>query len=266
MEFFQEFFKNIWVMRIISSIVVITCSFCLYQLLHHVIKKQSKKGNLKFLFNNKTKTYVKLMKNITRYLFIGITVLILLEVFGINVSSLLAGVGIIGIIVGFAIQDALKDIIKGFDILSDSYYQVGDVIKYGDIVGKVLSIGLKTTKVEDIYTLNIVSISNRNIEQVEIVSNLINIDVPFPYEVKLKKAESVLGSMVERIEQRENIEKCEYRGVNRFDDSSIAYQIKVYCNPLEKVQVRRDALHCILEVFEENKIDIPYQQIDIHQK
>lgn len=266
MEFFQDFFKNIWVVRIISSLIVILCSFCIYQIFHHVVKNQSKKGNLEFLFNNKTKTYVRLMKNITRYLFIGITFLILLEIFGIDVSSLLAGVGIIGIIVGFAIQDALKDIIKGFDILSDSYYQVGDVIKYDDVVGKVLSIGLKTTKVQDVNTFNIVSISNRNIEQVEIVSNLINIDVPFPYEIKLKKAESVLALMVERISERKNIEKCEYRGVNRFDDSSIAYQIKVYCNPLEKVQVRRDALHCILEVFEENHIDIPYQQIDIHQK
>ena len=41
-------------------------------------------------------------------------------------------------------QDALKDIIRGSTILTDSYFQVGDVVKYGDIMGKVISIGLST--------------------------------------------------------------------------------------------------------------------------
>lgn len=266
MDYLNSFFKNIWVTRIISSLIVIIVSFCIYQFVNRTITKQSERSTDKFSLNKKTKTYLRLIKSIIRYLFILITFLIILEVNGIHISSLLAGVGIISIIVGFAIQDALKDIIKGFDILSDSYYQVGDVIKYEDTIGKVLAIGLKTTKLEDVYTLNIVSISNRNIEKVEVVSHLINIDIPFPYEVKLKKAEEVVSLIVTEIEKKNNIEKCEYRGINNFNDSDIAYQIKVYCNPLEKTQIRRDCLRVILDIFEQNKIDIPYQQIDIHQK
>lgn len=262
MEFFNSFFKNIWVIRIISSLIVIIISLCIYQIVSHAVNKHHSNVSL----NKKTKTYLRLVKSIIRYVFILLTCLILLEVNGIHISSLLAGVGIFSIIIGFAIQDALKDIIKGFDILSESYYQVGDVIKYEDTIGKVLAVGLKTTKLEDVNTLNIVSISNRNIEKVEVVSNLINIDVPFPYEVKLNKAEEVIALIVNEIEKRNNIEKCEYRGINHFNDSNIAYQIKVYCSPLEKTQIRRDCLRVILDVFEQNKIDIPYQQVDIHQK
>lgn len=266
MDFLDSFFKNIWVVRIISSLIVIIISFFIYQFVSHAIEKHSIGSNGKISLNNKTKTYLRLIKSIIRYLFIIITILIILEVNGIHISSLLAGVGIFSIIIGFAIQDALKDIIKGFDIISDSYYQVGDIIKYKDVTGKVLSIGLKTTKLEDIYSLNIISISNRNIEQVEVVSHLINIDIPFSYDVKLEKAEEVIGIIVEEINKKSNIEKCEYRGLNRFDDSSIAYQIKVYCNPSDKVQIRRDCLRVILSNFEKKHMEIPYQQIDIHQK
>ena len=266
MNLLETLMKNIWFVRIMNSVIAIIINYSIYKIILSTIIKQMEQGKLRIFANKKTKTYVKLIKNIIRYFFLLVTALIILEIFGINISSLVAGVGIISIIVGFAIQDALKDIIKGFDILSDSYYQVGDVIKYKEITGKVLSIGLKTTKLEDIYSMNIISISNRNIEQVEVVSHLINIDIPLSYELKLEKAESVISEIIKKIKTNEKIEKCEYRGVNRFDSSSIAYQIKVYCNPLEKVQTRRDCLRVILETLEKNIIEIPYQQLDIHNK
>ena len=55
-----------------------------------------------------------------------------------------AGLGILGVIFGLAIQDWLKDIIRGSSILSDNYFAVGDVVKYKDIEGKVLVIEIKT--------------------------------------------------------------------------------------------------------------------------
>ena len=73
-----------------------------------------------------------------------ITVLTVLEIFGINVTSMLAGVGIAGIIIGVALQDSLKDIIRGFVIISDNYYEMGDVIKFGENVGVVESVSLLT--------------------------------------------------------------------------------------------------------------------------
>ena len=218
------------------------------------------------LSNKKKATYLKMLKSIIRYVLLVINVLIILKIFGINITSMLAGVGIIGIILGFAVQDALKDIIKGIDIIADNYYQVGDVIKYNDITGKVISIGLKTTKLEDVNTFNMVSISNRNIEQVEVVSNLINIDVPISYEVSLDKAERVINDIVESIKKHDGVNKCEYRGVNDLADSSIKYQIKVYCNPINKVQIRRDSLRYILVGLDKHNLSVPYNQIDVHQK
>ena len=246
---------------ILNSIVIIMISILLYKTISNIFIKRSKD-----ISNNKRKTYIKMAKSIIRYIFIIVTVLILLQINGIDVSSMLAGVGIASVIIGFAVQDVLKDIIKGIDIISDQYFHVGDVIKYNDIEGKVLVVGLKTTKVEDIRSNNIVSISNRNIEQVEVVSNLINIDIPIPYEVKVEDAEKAIGDILDRINNIEKVEKCEYRGVNDLADSSIKYQIKVYCEPIYKVQTRRDALRCVLLGLTDNNIQVPYNQIDVHQK
>ena len=253
-------------LKIIISIITIIISILLYRIILYLLSKTMEKENIKALSKKKTKTFIKLIKNILRYIFIFVTFLILLQICGVNVSTVFASIGIISIIIGFAIQDALKDIIKGIDIITDNYYQVGDVIKYKDSVGKVLAIGLKTTKIEDVYTLNIVSISNRNIEFVEIVSNLINIDIPFSYELKVDKVESVIEQIVKTIKNQKDITNCEYRGINDLAESSIKYQIKVYCDPTKKVQIRRDALRIIVKCLEDNNIAVPYNQIDVHQK
>ena len=261
----MEILENIWIKRIILSVITIAISVILYNVLVHILEKGNKKEN-QILEHKKKATYIRLIKNIGRYFFIFITLAVILQIFGINITSMIAGVGILGIIVGFAIQDALKDIIKGFDIISDSYYQVGDVIKYKDVTGKVFSIGLKTTKLQDVYTLNMVSISNRNIDQVEVVSNLININIPFPYELKVNDVEKVVSEITKDIKKEEKVDDCEYRGIQELADSSIKYQIKVYCNPTDKVQVRRDCLRIVMLKLEKNNISVPYNQIDIHQK
>ena len=125
---------------------------------------------------------------------------------------------------------------------------------------------MKTTKIEDIFENNIISISNRNIEKVEVLSHMINIEIPLPYELKLSEAEKVMNYITTKIEKLNKVEKVEYRGVNNFSDSSIKYQIKVYCEPIYIVQTRRDSLGCILKCLEEKNVPIPFNQLDVHQK
>ena len=262
----SHFLNNDLFMMIVKSLFSILISIIIYNIFVMIIGAGINKSGFGNLNEKKKATYLKMLKSIVRYVLLVINVLIILKIFGINITSMLAGVGIIGIIIGFAIRDALKDIIKGIDIIADNYYHVGDVIKYGDITGKVLSIGLKTTKLEDVYTFNIVSISNRNIEKVEIVSNLINIDIPISYDVKLVDAEEAVKDIVETIKAHKKVINCEYRGVNDLADSSIKYQIKVYCNPIDKVQIRRDALRYVLVGLDKHHLSVPYNQIDVHQK
>lgn len=249
--------------KIINSIIIIAVSVIIYKIIIFLIEKGEKK---ELLSSKKSKTYLKLIKSLLRYVFIVITALMVLQTNGVNVSSVLAGVGVLGVVFGLAIQDWIKDIIRGSSILSDNYFAVGDVVKYKDIEGKVLVIGLKTTKIQDIKTGNIISIANRNIEEVQIVSEFTYINIPMPYEVPVNKAEKTVEKIVKVINQKENVEGCRYLGVNELADSSINYLIEIKSNPLKKLQVRRDALGIILLEMGKDGIEVPYTQIDIHEK
>ena len=256
--------NNDWVLKIIFSILVIIIAAILYKIIVKTVEKAIERSRV---FNNRrTKTYIKLIKSISKYIFIIIVLIIVLKVYGVDVTSMLAGIGIISVIIGLAIQDFLKDIIRGASILSDDYFSVGDVVKYKNIEGKVLVVGLKTTKIQDLATSNILSIANRNIEEIELLSNVIYVRVPIPYELKLKQQHKVIDDIVEIIKADDLIENCENVGLTELADSKIEYLLRVTLNPVNKLQVRRNTLEHIIEGLEKNNIDVPYNQIDIHQK
>ncbi len=230
-------------------------------------EKQSKAVKTPRIFNaKKRKTYLRMLRSIIIATLGAIVILIILQLFGINVSSMLAGVGIVSIVVGFALQDALKDIIRGIQIVSNDYYDIGDVIKFGDNTGEVISINLHTTKIKDINTQNVVSIANRNIDKVEVDFGYTYIPVPLPYELKIKDAEAVMGDIVKQISKDSLVKSCTYQGLTDIASSSLNYQILVTCDPLDRLQARRDALGLIVATLEKRGISIPYNQLDIHKK
>ena len=266
MEEMKEIFNSILQNKIIDSLLVIIINILIYRIIHKIILDTEKRVGPKDVVSKRGRTYFKLIISTLRYVIIIITVLVILQLNGVDVSSLLAGVGILSVIVGLAVQDALKDVIRGMSILSDRYFAVGDIVKYNDIEAKVLVIGLKSTKIQDIKNGNIISIANRNIEQIEIVSNLNYISIPMPYEVSVEKAEKAVDDIIKSVKTNNNVIDCKYKSVNELADSSINYYIEVHCKPDYKLQVRRDALRTILIELENNGISVPYTQIDVHNK
>lgn len=265
MQFIQDIISNTLFQRIFWSVVVALFSLALYFVVSKFLTSREQKS-AKILSQKKNKTLIRLLKSIVGTSIAIIAVLTILQIFGVDVTSMLAGVGIASIVIGFALQDALKDIIRGFEIVSDGYYEIGDVVKYGSNTGQVLSITLRTTKIQDINTNNIVSIANRNIDQVEIASGYIYIPIPVPYETKVEDAEVAMHDIVKHLSRRDDIISAKYQGVTAIAESSLNYQIMVQCDPMNQLQVRRDALRTIITTLEDHKIHIPYNQLDIHTK
>jgi len=82
---------------------------------------------------------------------LGLLVLLLaLEGFGVNVSAILAGLGVGGIAVALAVQNILGDIFGSLSIALDKPFIVGDFIIVGDCIGTVRHIGLKSTQVQSL--------------------------------------------------------------------------------------------------------------------
>lgn len=82
----------------------------------------------------------------TRIIIWIIGVLFVLSNLGVEISSLLAGLGIGGVAIAFATQNIIADIFSSFAIYLDKPFKVGDNIKLGDVTGKVKKIGLRTTR------------------------------------------------------------------------------------------------------------------------
>lgn len=207
-----------------------------------------------------------MLKSIIVAAVIIVVVLTVLQLLGINVSSMLAGIGIVGIVVGLALQDAMKDVFRGLEIIADSYYDIGDVISFGDNVGQVKSINLRTTKLQDINTMNTVSIANRNIDKVEVLNGYIYLQVPLPYELKVKDAEVVMQEIVKNLTELELTNSATYQGVTNLGTSALVYQVVITCEPINQLQARRDALRTIVTTMESHKLQVPYTQIDVHDK
>lgn len=263
MKDFDKIIKGITIGKVINSLVVIVISMILYKITVYFLTKGE--NHDKISADKKNKTYIRLIKSIVKKVFIVLTIIILLQINGFNVNSLLTGIGIAGVIIGFAIQDWLKDIIRGHTILTDNYFSVGDIVKINGIEGKVIVIGLKTTKIRGLFG-NVTSIANRNIETVEVISNLAYIDVPLPYELEVKKQDKLIDEMVKKIKKVSNVNEVTYLGIADFESSYIKHMIQIESTPIYKRQARRDALKEILLVLEKNKVSIPYNQLDIHQK
>ena len=265
MDFIENLVKNVWVQRLFWSAIVIAFNLLIYRIIARVLNGREKK-NSKIMSNKKNKTIIRMFKSIVAGALGIVTVLMVLEIYGINVSSMLAGVGIASIVIGFALQDSLKDIIRGFVIVSDNYYEIGDVIKYGDNLGPVVSVSLLTTKIQDINTNNFVSIANRNIDKVEVDPGYIYIPIPMPYELKVEKAEEIMQEIVKSLQKQERVATAAYQGITKFDTSALDYQVVVTCNPADRLQARRDCLRVIYTTMEAHKIHVPYTQLDLRQK
>ena len=254
--------------KLMHSIITVLIGVGIYLLIEIVVNKlvdKIKKKNK----SNKTKkaiTYAKLFKSIAKYIILLFSIIVILDINGFNVSSLLAGIGIAGVVVGLAIQDWLKDIIMGFNILVDHYYEVGDIVKIDNVEGKVIELGLKTTKLKDINTQEVYVVANRNISKALIDSKQFDLDIPCPYDKKINEIEDILNIIVTKVKKLNGIEGVEYRGINEFAGSSINYKIRMYANPELQPQLKRDVRGIIKKEFDKYNIEIPFMQIDIHNK
>lgn len=251
--------------KFIFSLIVIAICFFIYFIINNFITNILNNKNI--IVTKRKKTYLKLIKSISKYLILIICVIMVLGFNGINVTSFVAGLGLVSVIAGLALQDALKDIIMGFNLIVDNYFSVGDVLSINGKIAKVTEIGLKVTKLRDIYNDNIIVIANRNISEAITCSNYLDIDIPLPYEEKIEDIEAVIiNKIINKIDKLENVEKVEYKGLNEFASSSINYKIRLFVKPENQPQTKRDANKIIKIALDSENISIPYTQIDIHNK
>lgn len=252
--------------EVYGTIIIVVVALILYSLGKLVISKILIKGKNAYDVK-KRKTVVSMIESIYKYLLFIIMLICVLELYGFDTKSLIAGLGIAGALAGLALQDTLKDIIGGISIIMENYYVVGDFIKINDFTGQVIEFGLKSTKVKN-YNGEVLVFANRSVDKVINISqkkaNII-INIPTAYEEKSSKVERVLNKMIEEIKKMDYVSKnCSYLGISELGSSEVIYTIAIECEQENQWEVKRKILRLIKDTYDKENIKIPYKQIEVH--
>lgn len=152
--------------QIIFPIIYIIIGFIIYKLLKKLVNNILLKApKMKKQHQQRANTIRIVILNIIKYSIMVIVLLAILANFGINVRSIVAGLGITTAILGLAFQDLAKDLIAGITIITENQFEVGDTIEYDGFMGEVIFLGLKTTRIKD-YRGAVKIIANHKLDTV----------------------------------------------------------------------------------------------------
>lgn len=251
-------------------IIYIVVGIILYGVIASSINRVSKfKFNKNAKTDKKRITIISVVKNLIKYFIAIIVILAILSVYGVDTTSIIASLGIVGVVLGLACQDIAKDFLAGIFNIFDEAYAVGDTVKINGFMGEVIEAGLKDTKIKA-YTGEIMTISNSAFTEVinySAANAKVIVDINVSYNTNIDKLESILEGLIDDIKNVENVcGEVELLGVSSLSDSSIVYSIVIECKPMTYLGVKRNTLKLIKNELDKNKVEIPYNKLDIYVK
>ncbi len=162
----------------------------------------------------------------------SIVVFLILDNFGINITTLVAGLGIGGIAIALAIQNILSDIFCSVAILLDKPFEVGDFIVVGDMLGTVEKIGIKTTRVKSLSGEQLI-FSNADLinSRIRNYKRMVERRAVFSFGVvyqtpaeKLEKIPSIVQDIIASIEMAK-LDRIHFK---EFGDSALNFECVYY--------------------------------------
>ncbi|GMA63670.1 mechanosensitive ion channel family protein [Alicyclobacillus fastidiosus] len=207
-------------------------------------------------------TLDSLFGNIIRYTVFFLFIVESLAVFHLNIATLLAGAGVVGLAVGFGAQGLIKDLITGLFILFEDQYGVGDTVQINGFTGTVMSIGVRLTRVQA-WTGEIEIIPNGQIATVTNYSrtnSLAVIEVGIAYGANLGQAMKIIEDVLARLKREEAdiVGDVSMSGVQELRESDVLIRATAVCAPTKQAGIQRKAQQRIKEAFDEAGIEIPF--------
>lgn len=260
---------NFDVKLILSPIIYIVLGIVIYELLKLIITKIFKKTNLISRHKQKQAETLKIVLiNLLKYLDIIAVGLAILTIYGINVRSILAGLGVTAVLIGLAFQDIAKDILAGISIILEDQYEIGDYVKIDGFEGKVNFIGLRTTRIVD-YKGATKIIANHLVTDVinySLNNTLAIVDIGIDYGEDCEKVKKVLDEMATNLKNKIKNAKGEIKvlGIETLADSAVVYRVTVETTSMEHYQVQRELRREIKKALDKENIKIPFPQVEVH--
>ena len=256
----------------IYSIIGIIIAYLAYVIIDVVVfrawTKVSKKVGL-----DTGESLANLIQGLLKFLLIILALLYVLDLWGVEITPLLAGLGIAGLAIALALQPVLANIFSGVSMIMDKSIRVGDLVYLdADTKGKIAKIGLRSTKIKT-FDNELIIVPNTKLAE----SNIQNVALPGPKTRVIVPFGVAYGSDVEKVKK---IVMKEIKSIAGFTndpepiirflemgDSALKFNAYFY---VESYENRADAISeantKIYNTLNKNKIEIPFPQTDVHVK
>ncbi len=221
--------------------------------------------------NHRVRTVQTLTANLIRYVAAIVVVICVLSLLNVDMPTILAGLGVIALIIGFGAESLITDVVTGFFILMDNQYNVGDIIEVGGFRGTVSDIGLRNTSLMDtggnvkiINNSDMKNILNRSDHSSKAVT-----DFSIPYETDLLKLEQKIPALMTEIHQAHpEVFKSEprYLGVQSLGSSSVDLRFVAEVGESDIYSGARILNHDLFVGFRSLGVECPFPQVDVHSK
>lgn len=207
--------------------------------------------------SKRKETIILLIINLIKYISLIIGLFVILAAFGIDTTSILAGAGLVGILLGFALQKLLQDFINGFFIIIENQFIVGEYVEINGISGLVLELGLKTTKIMR-FTGEVVTISNGEINQVTNFSrfdSLMIVDLVLLNKNDYQTSYNIVKTVLNKYVHHNMTSGLSINGIVGMDELTYTMRITCKTQPYSYFEVARLLKVKLLEELQNNNIE-----------
>lgn len=250
-----------WAFNIIKFLIILFVFKIIGNIAGRMTRKSLSKANLSALLKD------FIANTVQKVIFI-LGLIIALSMLEVNVGPLLAGLGVIGFVVGFALQNTLSNFAAGFMILMYRPYDIGDMISVSGVTGTVSSMNLVSTTIKtpdnqseivpngQIWGGPITNITGTETRRVDMVFGI-------GYDDDIAKAQKALEEIVENNDKVLKNPAPVVR-VHELADSSVNFVCRPWVNTGDYWTVYWEITRAVKERFDKEGIGIPYPQQDVH--
>ncbi len=207
---------------------------------------------------------------LTQSLLMFLGLLIILQLWGLDVSSLTIIASVLGVGIGFGLQNIANNLISGLIITFERHIEVGDFVEIANLMGIVERIGARSTQILTLDRISIIVPNSRFLET-EVINwshgssiSRLRLPVFLSYHANPEQVRSVLLSVAKSHPEvlTEPPAQVLFKG---FGESALNFELLVWIEePRQQFRLKSDLYFQIEKVFREHNLQIPYPQRDIH--
>ena len=197
-----------------------------------------------------------------------------LSTYHVDFGVLLAGVGVVGLVIALAAQDTLSNFFSGILLLLDQGFKTGDMIYFNDTYCLIRDIGLRSTKIYDIVNHVMIIIPNNSLANQNILNLTrpdryyrIRVEVGVSYDSDPDQVEKLLLEVAGENSDVEQDDPTRMPLVRfqDFGDSSLTFVLVAWINNVIKIrQINSDLHHQVFDKLKEAGVTIAFPQRDVH--